>query len=286
MLDQRPSSTPSRAPAAEATHQRARGAAHVALSHAARPGGATRLARLRQEGCGKAMLPRVAGDPEIVFLNTSGGLTGGDRLDYRLDVAAGGRAVATTQTAERAYAATPGATPARLDVTLSAGAGAELHWLPQETILFQNGSLRRSLTLDMTGEGRALIVEPVLIGRLAMGEIVSNAHLTDSLTIKRDGELIFKDATHLGGNISATLDKPAIGNGARAMALVVFAAPEAEAHLDLIRAMLPPTAGVSLVQDGLLVLRALAPDGFELRRTLIPILDRLSGDTLPRSWRL
>ena len=66
--------------------QRTRGIARVALSYG--PGG-TRIAGLRQEGSAKAMLPRTdAPDPEVVFLNTAGGLTGGDLLSYRLDLAA------------------------------------------------------------------------------------------------------------------------------------------------------------------------------------------------------
>ena len=49
--------------------QRSHGAAHVSLD-----GG--RLTELRQSGSGKAILPRThAAVPEIVFLNTSGGLT-------------------------------------------------------------------------------------------------------------------------------------------------------------------------------------------------------------------
>jgi urease accessory protein len=54
------------------------------------------------------MMPRMHGRaPEVVFLNTAGGLTGGDRLDYAVDLA-GGHVVATTQTAERAYRAGEG----------------------------------------------------------------------------------------------------------------------------------------------------------------------------------
>ena len=41
-------------------------------------------------------MPHVGAVPEIVFLNTSGGLTGGDRLSYRVDLGDGCRAVATT----------------------------------------------------------------------------------------------------------------------------------------------------------------------------------------------
>src|SRR6056297_3388705 len=57
--------------------QRVAGRAAVAL------GVGARLERLAQAGSAKAMMPRMHGRaPEVVFLNTAGGLTGGDRLDY------------------------------------------------------------------------------------------------------------------------------------------------------------------------------------------------------------
>ena len=67
------------------------------------------LADLYQAGSAKVFLPRGGGAPdEAVFLNTSGGLTGGDRISFALTLAPGLRLTATTQTAERAYAS-PGA---------------------------------------------------------------------------------------------------------------------------------------------------------------------------------
>ncbi|MGJ8604605.1 MAG: urease accessory protein UreD [Marivita sp.] len=251
----------------------------------ARDNGVSALADLHQTGSAKILMTPARDAVEGVILNTSGGLTGGDTLSIAATAQIGARLRLTTQAAERVYR-TADDTIARVRNLVTAERGARVDWLPQETILFQNGALRRSLSVKMAADARVLIVEPVLFGRLAMGEVVTQARFADSLTIERDGDMVFRDASTLNGNITATLDKPALGNGARAMALVVFAAPEAEAHLDPIRKVLPPSAGVSLVRDGVLVLRALAPDGFELRRTLIPVLDRLSGDALPRSWRL
>jgi urease accessory protein len=78
--------------------------------------------RLAQAGCAKAFLPRVHGvPPEAVFLNTAGGLTGGDRLELALTLGEGLRATAATQTAERAYAS--GHRRAEVTVDLSVGAG-------------------------------------------------------------------------------------------------------------------------------------------------------------------
>lgn len=257
----------------------------VTIAAKTRDGGISALADLHQSGSAKILMTPARDAVEGVILNTSGGLTGGDTLSIRAEAQAGARLRLTTQAAERVYR-TPDQTAARVRNDLVVRSGARLDWLPQETILFQNGHLRRSLTLRMAADARALIVEPVLFGRLAMGEVVTHARFHDSLTLWRDGALLFRDATTLTGDIAARMDRPAIGHGARAMALVVFAAPEAEAHLAPIRAQLPATAGVSLLRDGLLVMRVLAEDGFGLRRTLIPVLDRLSGDALPRSWRL
>ena len=90
----------------------------------------------------------------------------------------------------------------------------------------------------------------------------------------------------LKGDASAHLDSAAIADGAGAMASLVYVAHDATAQLGAVRALLPETAGASLLAPDTLVLRQLAPDSLALRRHLIPVLDRLTGNTLPTSWRL
>ena len=55
-----------------------------------RGGGETRLATLRQSGAARVRFPKPAGGamPEAVLLNTAGGLTGGDRMDIEVTLAA------------------------------------------------------------------------------------------------------------------------------------------------------------------------------------------------------
>ncbi|MEM6480107.1 MAG: urease accessory protein UreD, partial [Pseudomonadota bacterium] len=77
--------------------QRARG--HAAIGY--RDG---KLKQLSQSGSAKVMTPACHGQsPEAVFLNTAGGLTGGDRFTFSASVEDGALFL-TTQTAERAYA--------------------------------------------------------------------------------------------------------------------------------------------------------------------------------------
>ena len=52
------------------------------------------------------------------------------------------------------------------------------------------------------------------------------------------------------------------------------------------RTALPATGGASLVGEDMLLMRLLAPDSFLLRRTLVPILNRLIHNALPRPWMI
>ena len=261
---------------------RARGALRIA---ARAKGGTSRLSLLRQEGALRALFPRRAGVVEAVTLNTSGGATGGDSLAIEAEAGPGAHLRLTTQAAERAYLSS-GGPAAEIRNRLTIAPGARLDWLPQETILYEGCDLDRRLTLDLAPGARALIVEPVIFGRAAMGERLRDARFRDRIEIRRDGMPLYLDAQRFSGDVTAHLARPAVASGAGAMAGLIFAAPSAEAHLAPIRAALPATAGASLRAPDLLVLRLLAEDGFALRAALLPVLDRLTDGTLPASWRL
>ncbi|RFU14146.1 urease accessory protein UreD [Rhodobacteraceae bacterium W635] len=262
---------------------RARG--RVAL--AVKPGGrGTVLDRLYQAGAFKAVFPHGRGPgKQAVLVNTAGGVTGGDSFKTSASAGPGTRLTLTTQAAERAYRACPDET-GRIETRLTVEDGARLHWVPQETILFEGSALRRRMRVDMAPSARLLLVEPVIFGRTAMGEAVTDASFDDRIEVWRDGDPLYLDAMALGGDLQAHLSRPFIGGGARAMASLVLVAPEAEAMLPRVRQMLPDTAGASLLRPDLLCLRLLAADGFELRRSLMPLLQTLSEDDLPRPWMI
>lgn len=220
-----------------------------------------------------------------VLLNTAGGITGGDQFDVTAHAGEDSHLTVTTQAAERAYRSID-VRPGRLDSTLHIAPNARLDWLPQETILFDGASLSRSLTVEMHSTSRFLMVEPMIFGRTAMGETVQSAELFDRITVKRDGELLFADRIKLSGNIQNHLNHAAIAGGARAMATLLLAAPDADRYLDTLRSYLPQTAGANLIRHGLLFARILASDGHALRQSLLPALTYLNGADLPRTWML
>ncbi len=262
-------------------HQRVRGAASVTLSD----GPDARLLRLAQSGSAKAILPRMHGAaPEVVFLNTAGGLTSGDRLDYALAIGRGAVACGTTQTAERAYRAD--GPPARVTVLLEAGAGARLAWLPQETILYDGAGLDRETTVHLAGDAALLIAETLVLGRRASGETVARLALRDRRRVLRDGRPVWLDPLHLD---SAALAGPglAVLNGARAITTLAFVSPGAEDALGPVRAELGRhgvTAAAS-AWDGRLVMRAMAGDAAPLRRLLDRLVPLLRRAPCPRVWQ-
>jgi urease accessory protein len=246
--------------------------------------GDTKLARLHQSGSFKCLFPRVANKAfEAILLNTAGGVTGGDRFSFAANVGAESKLTVSTQAFERAYRAQPGET-AKMNNRLHVGRGARINWLPQETLLFNGSSLERQLLIELQAGASALVVEPLVFGRAAMGEKLSGVFFKDRIEIRRAGKPLYLDALKLGGQLCEHLASKFIANGAGAMASLVYVANDATAHLASICAILPETAGASLLFDDVLVVRVLAEDSFELRQTLIPVLTRLHGGDLPRCW--
>lgn len=244
----------------------------------------TVLDRVRTCGALKLLFPGGRDPFEAVLINTSGGLTGGDRQDLHVSVGANARMSLTTQAAERVYRAEMG--HARVTSRLTVGEGGRLDWLPQELILFDDSALDRHLTCDLAKGASLLFVEPLVFGRRLMGETLRRVALSDRVEIRRAGRPLYRDAIRFQGDFQTHIARTAIGQGAGAMASVVYAAPDAAAQVDHIQRGLPAHAGVSLLGDDCLVARILAEDSYLLRRTLIPVLERLGGASLPKSWSL
>lgn len=248
--------------------------------------GQTRLKDLRQLGSSKLVLPRGGEHGiEAIVVNTAGGITGGD--DYKLNFCVEDSAAltVTTQAAERAYRAQPGEV-GQMSTQVTVGSQARLNWLPQELILFEACALRRRLHIELAADAQLLMVEPVVFGRAAMDEQLYSIFFQDRIKVTRDGRPLYIDGAEFIGDASRHLARSGIAGGAGAMASLVLVAPDAAVHLDALRALLPKTAGASMIADDVLVIRQLAADSFTLRRDLIPVLDHLTHNSLPISWRL
>jgi urease accessory protein len=263
-------------------HQRSRGQAFVSL---AQLDGRVRLGRLHQSGSAKAILPHIhQAVPEVVFLNTSGGLTGGDRLSYALDLGPGTSATATTQTAERAYSAGTG--EAQVSARFRVGLGGHLDWLPQETILFDGAALRRTTEVDLDEDASCLLLESVILGRHAMGETLARIDFDDRRILRRGGRLLHLEPTTLSEQTLGP--RTALLGPARAFASIVAVGQGVADRLAPLRAVLdqPGVVAGASAFGGRLCLRLMAVDALALRRQIVRALDVLRGGAaLPRVWQ-
>ena len=253
-------------------------ASRIALT-VGREGGRSRCARIYEDG---ALRVRFPNDDHLqaIVVNTAGGIAGGDRIAFEIAVEEGAALTLTTAAAEKAYRSL--GDDAALDVTLRVAPGGMLNWLPQETILFNEARLKRSIDAELAGDARLLLAEAVVFGRTAMGETVQAGRLFDRWRVRRDGRLIFADTLRLDDMIAAQLAHRAVAAGGCAIA-TILASPASEDDLAVVRAQtFAGEVGISS-WNGATLARLVARDGAALRHDLKLIVTSLAG-ALPRIW--
>ncbi len=249
------------------------------------------LDKLHQSGGAKARFPKRADRAavEAVLINTAGGMAGGDRWSIQADVAAGAHAVMTTPAAERIYRAIDGETT-RMSIALTVGAGAQLDWLVQETIVFDRAALARSIDVAMAPDAKLTLSEILVFGRAAMGETLSRGAVRDRWRIRRDGRLVHAEDVRFGdqghGGLDGLQRTAAVLGEARCSAGLVHVARDAEDKIETVRQAIAPFADyvAASAWDGRLVVRTVAPDLQLARAVCSRVIPVLTERELPRVW--
>lgn len=257
--------------------------------------GVTRLTELHQRDPLSLRLPQPGrGDIfEASLITTSGGIVGGDSLTIEVTAGAGSSLRVYPQAAEKVYRSL--GADSRIAVDLKAEAGAWLEWLPQETILFDGARLRRDTEIDLAPDARVLAGEFLVFGRRASGERLGRGLVHDGWRLRRGGQLVWADALHAEGDLAPPLASSACLGGVTAFASLVYAAEDAAAQLEPLRALLPEEdAGAQhalTVVNGLVVGRFLG-EARAVRRSYgvfwAAARARLAGlpAALPRLWHI
>jgi urease accessory protein len=246
--------------------------------------GVTRRRHLHESGSLRVRFPSPEAEGlSAVFVNTAGGIAGGDRFDIEIAAGEGSRLAVTTAAAEKIYRAQGPA--AQLNIALKAAAGSHLSWLPQETILFDQARVRRRIDIDLAEDASLLLCEIVVFGRSAMGERMQKGEFVDRWRLRRGGRLAFAETARLDGDIGEKLMRPAIAMGGVAIGTALIV-PGDEALVERIRELSKSFGGEVGISswNGFAMARFCAQDAARLRADMMAVLGRASGSALPRLW--
>ncbi|MCW1994182.1 urease accessory protein [Bradyrhizobium diazoefficiens] len=245
--------------------------------------GVTRRGALHESGSLRVRFPSPEDEGlSGVFVNTAGGVAGGDRFDVEISAADAARLTLTTAAAEKVYRAQGPA--AELNIALKVGAGAHLSWLPQETILFDRARVHRRFDIALDEAASLLLCEIVVFGRTAMGERMEQGEFVDRWRLSRGGRLVFAETVRLGGDIGAKLARSAAAKGGAAIGTALIV-PGDEALIERIREASESFAGEVGISawNGFAMARFCAQDAARLRADMMAVLAR-TGAALPRLW--
>ncbi|MCA6123191.1 urease accessory protein UreD [Bradyrhizobium sp. WSM 1704] len=246
--------------------------------------GVTRRGDLHESGSLRVRFPSPEDDGlSAMFVNTAGGIAGGDRFDIAIAAGEGCRLTLTTAAAEKVYRAPAAA--AGLNIALKVAAGAHLGWLPQETILFDRARIHRSFDIDLAERASLLLCEIVVFGRAAMGETMRHGEFVDRWRLRRGSRLVFAETVRLDSEIGEKLARRAVAAGATAIGTTLIV-PGDEALVERIREASDSFGGeVGLsAWNGFAMARFCAQDAARLRADMMTVLGRASAVPLPRLW--
>lgn len=246
--------------------------------------GMTRRRSLHESGSLRVRFP----SPEqqglsAVFVNTAGGVAGGDRFDVDIATGEGTHLTVTTAAAEKIYRSH--GPDSQVNIVLKAAAGSHLAWLPQETILFDQARVVRRLDIDLAEDASLLLCEIVVFGRTAMNETIARGSFTDRWRLRRGGKLVFADTVKLDGDIAGKLASRAVANGGVAIGTALIV-PGDEALVERVRDVSNKFAtevGIS-TWNGFALARFCGQDAARLRTEMMALLAHVSPSGLPRLW--
>jgi urease accessory protein len=246
--------------------------------------GVTRRRELHESGSLRVRFPSPEAEGlSAVFVNTAGGVAGGDRFDIEIAIGEGSRLAVTTAAAEKVYRAS--GAPSQLNIALKLAAGSHLAWLPQETILFDRAQVSRRIDIELAESASLLLCEIVVFGRAAMGERMLSGQFVDRWRLRRGGRLVFAETVRLDGDVGEKLKAGAIAKGGVAVGTALIA-PGDEALVERIRELADTFGGEVGIScwNGFAMARFCAQDAARLRADMMAVLGRASGAALPRLW--
>jgi len=211
------------------------------------------------------LYPEGAGICHHVLVHPPGGIVGGDALNLDVTLQSGSHALITTPGATRFYRSAGETSEQR--VTARLADGARLEWLPLETIAYSGCKAHNSLRFELAPGAQMIGWDVLALGLPAAGQAFDKGSFLQHLELPG----VWLERGSIDAADTSLLDSPLGWAGRRVLATLWFAGgsvlqqPCHEALLASARAqiegdtLLATQAGVTLLQERVVVLRVLAP---------------------------
>ena len=251
--------------------------------------GTSRLVERSHRGPLRVQKPLYPEGPRIchaIVVHPPGGVVGGDSL--AIDAAAGDSA--------HAFLTSPGAAKwyrangkvSRQSVTLTAGAGAAIEWMPQESIFYNGAQVELDQTIELAADASYIGCEIICLGRRASGERFETGRIGQRTSIRRGGKLLWWEQGAIAAG-SAAIASPLGLHGASVCATLIGVGKPVSASLQAAMRALDPALALSQVKS-VFVARYLGEDSETARRVIVAVWQLLRphllgcAAPLPRIW--
>jgi urease accessory protein len=245
----------------------------------------------------KPLYPEGDAICHAVIVHPPGGIVAGDSLAVDLRVDSGAHALATTPGAQKWYRSTGAAASAI--TRLRVGDGAQLEWMPQETMVFDGARATQTLEISLAPKAVFFGWEMLCLGRTTRGERFASGEFRQHIRVVRanDGAPLWRESMRLQGN-DPLMNSPLGFRGLPVAASAWIALPDdqsgaATAHvLANVREALgdAPLAATSSPAPGLVVVKAMGDAPEAVRNLLIDVWKQIRLQVfamdaiLPRIW--
>lgn len=235
----------------------------------------TQLARSSHEGplrIQRVLKPEGMACPHIYLLHPPGGVVGGDRLQTSVELGAGAQLLLTTPAAQKLYRSQG----ARAEVSnlLKLGQGAQLEWLPSETLAFSAAQALLTTRVELASEASFIGWDVVCYGMPARGELFDRGRIVSRFELFRGETPLLVESFDLGqsdellGAAFALRGQPVVANLYAVPSSGAIAAELVERVRDAVGEPAQGLCSVSSLQE-LLIVRALGANVEGVRASLL-----------------
>ena len=239
-----------------------------------------------QSGCCKILNPKNYTEfKELVLINTSGGITCNDNIEINA-VINNSQLSVCTQAAEKIYAGI--GDPARVEININLN-NSTMYWLPKELILFDNSKLRRNININLSDNSNLIFCETTIFGRKAMSEKIKNISFSDQWKIYSNSSIKHFEAINIkGSTIDNFKNNYTFSNPSSLSTILIFGdiVHQLESVLRKVKKNLGNHYCEMTKFNDKIIIRCLADDNYDLKKTLNIIMKNVINDKLPKSWDL